>query len=341
MATYVVIQDIEAEDKLLGPLSLRQFLYAVITVVLGFVMFQVFPISPLLSIPFLPPALLFATLAAPFGRDQPSEVWLLAKIRFILKPRRRIWDQSGLQELVTITVPKKIERQLTDGLSQNEVQSRLKALANTIDTRGWAVKGMNTNIAANPAYFSSNSQRLFDMNALMPAVNPDAQVPIENDPLASYSPVAQQFTQMVAASDQAHRQQIMDKMDQIRVQQFTQDNLPAPTPAVPAAPVAQQAPVPAQNYVPASPVSSTTPQPTMPLPQPLVTSQQVAYGNTHILQPLQTQASPVAATDNSVTAPNQAAKMELAQNNDLNVATIARQANKNDGPQDEVVISLR
>ena len=28
MATYKVIQDIEAEDKLIGPLTLRQFIYA-------------------------------------------------------------------------------------------------------------------------------------------------------------------------------------------------------------------------------------------------------------------------------------------------------------------------
>jgi hypothetical protein len=109
MAQYKVLQDIEAEDKLLGPLSLRQFLYAVIALVLGFVMFQLFTVHPLLPIPLLPPAALFAVLAAPFGRDQPSEVWLLAKIRYILKPRRRIWDQAGLQELVTVTVPKKIE----------------------------------------------------------------------------------------------------------------------------------------------------------------------------------------------------------------------------------------
>lgn len=339
MATYTVIQDIEAEDKLLGPLSLRQFLYAVITVVLGFVMFQMFRVSPLLAIPFLPPTLLFATLAAPLGRDQPSEVWLLAKIRFILKPRRRIWDQTGLQELVTITVPKKIERQLTDGLSQTEVRSRLKALANTIDTRGWAVKGMNTNIAANPMYFSNNSQRLFDVNALMPAVNPAADVPVENDPLAAFNPVAQQFDQMVAAADQAHRQQIIDRMDQIRMQQFNQANPPAPTPQ-PIQPTAAQPVTPApvstpQAVAPTQPITQTLPS------QPLVTSQQAAYGNTHVLQPLSSSPTPTNPAADTVTAKDQAAKMELAQNNDLNVATIARQANKNDGPQDEVVISLR
>ena len=105
MATYKVIQDIEAEDKLLGPLSLRQFIYAVIVIVLGFVAFTLGQIQFLLVLPFIPPIMFFGLLAAPFGQDQSSEVWLLAKIRFMFKPRRRVWDQSGLSELVTVTAP--------------------------------------------------------------------------------------------------------------------------------------------------------------------------------------------------------------------------------------------
>src|SRR3954471_11615528 len=112
MATYKVIQDIEAEDKLLGPLTLRQFIYAAVVAVMGLIAFKLMPVSPLLAIPFLPPMIFFGMLAAPFGHDQPSEVWMLAKIRFFLKPRRRIWTQDGVQELVTFTVPKKVEKHL-------------------------------------------------------------------------------------------------------------------------------------------------------------------------------------------------------------------------------------
>ncbi len=39
MATYKVIQDIEAEDKFVGPLTLKQFIFACITVVLGYLSF--------------------------------------------------------------------------------------------------------------------------------------------------------------------------------------------------------------------------------------------------------------------------------------------------------------
>src|SRR5688572_2237225 len=109
MATYKVIQDIEAEDKLLGPFSLRQFIYLLIVAVTMFLGYKLASATIFLVIPLLPIVIFFALLAAPFGRDQSSEVWLLAKIRFIIKPRKRIWNQDGIQQLVTITAPKKIE----------------------------------------------------------------------------------------------------------------------------------------------------------------------------------------------------------------------------------------
>lgn len=109
MATYKVIQDIEADDKLFGPFSLKQFIFAGTAAGFAFLAFVVASKTVIYAaIPFLPFILVPAVLAAPLGRDQPTEVWLAAQIRFFLKPRKRIWDQSGLKELVTITVPKNL-----------------------------------------------------------------------------------------------------------------------------------------------------------------------------------------------------------------------------------------
>src|SRR5665213_2597510 len=107
MATYKVIQDIEAEDKILGPLTLRQFIYGLISIFFFYICFLCLTKhASFLLILFLPPALFTAFFTFPFGKDQPTEIWALAKIRFLFKPRQRIWDQSGIKELVTITVPK-------------------------------------------------------------------------------------------------------------------------------------------------------------------------------------------------------------------------------------------
>src|SRR5947209_164958 len=109
MATYKVIQDIEAEDKLVGPLSFRQFVYAGIAAICFYLSFLVITKhAAYIAIVFVPIGAFSGFFAFPWGRDQPTEIWALAKIRFLLKPRRRIWDQSGIKELVTITAPKKI-----------------------------------------------------------------------------------------------------------------------------------------------------------------------------------------------------------------------------------------
>ncbi len=310
MATYKVIQDIEAEDKLLGPLSLRQFIYAVIVVVLCYVVFRVFFIQPFLVAPFLPPIILFGVLAAPFGHDQSSEIWLLAKIRFFLKPRLRKWDQTGLQELVSITVPKRVEQHLTNGLDETQVKSRLEALAQTIDTHGWAVKGVDVNLYANPVYGTQSSDRLLGPTQVAPTAVSDLDITSSDDILdADNNQLAQQMSRMVDANDQAHRQAIMTRMDQIRGNQAAPPVTPAP--------------------VPPTPIAATPPPQTMP--------QQMAYGQTPILQPAAAPAPPSA----TVTQPTKPAILELASNDDLSVATIARQANKNSLDDGEVVISLR
>jgi hypothetical protein len=341
MATYKVIQDIEAEDKLLGPLSLRQFIYAVIVVVLGFIMFRLFLVNPLLALPFLLPAIFFAMLAAPFGHDQSSEVWMLAKIRFFLKPRTRIWDQSGLQELVTITVPKKIEHVLTNGLNETQVKSRLEALAQTIDTRGWAVKGVDVNLYTNPSYIANqSSDRLLEPQAIAPAQVADVAITATDDILdTTNNPLAQHMDQLVRAADETHRQQIVQHMQQIRDTQ-TQPVASQPTNNVPT-----------QPQIPAMPLPNTaqfTPQITPEDEQALLTkihaedNQDLAYGHTRILQTEAPAQKPIPTDTPPVTASSNPDILNLASNDDLSVATIARQVNKKDqSGNDEVVISLR
>ena len=210
MATYKVLQDIEAEDKFLGPLTLKQFILAAVALVCCYLS-VVFIAKGIwvLAFPLVPVIIVSGFLAFPWGRDQPTEIWLLAKIRFAFKPRVRIWDQSGMQELVKITVPKKIEEQLSDGLSQTEVKSRLRALADTIDSRGWAVKGVDMSTAAQMV--ADSSDRLVAASTL-PKVGGDdlaaggGIVDIFDDAKA------QRLDTQIVNSSQAHRQELVQTM---------------------------------------------------------------------------------------------------------------------------------
>jgi hypothetical protein len=362
MATYKVIQDIEAEDKLLGPMTLRQFIYAVIVAVMGFVAFRLSLTAWYLTLPFLPPMVLFAVLAAPFGHDQPSEVWLLAKIRFALKPRRRIWDQSGLKELVTVTAPKREEKHYSDGLSQKEVKSRLRALADTIDSRGWAVKNVNVNMINQFAYDGqdTNSDRLVDPSSL-PQEVPNYEVMPSDDMMdPQNNPAAQQLEQMMSASAQAHRRQVMAKMQQPDSQPQTTAGEPTndywfmhqPDPN--ALPSPGSAAFGTQTVLPQSEPLVNAGQPSadeQALLEKLRAQQQNFGGQYHhmkVINPLGQAPAPggnppakPAATASP--PPPDPAILDLAGNDDLNVATIAREAQRTrqkQPPKDEVVVSL-
>ena len=342
MSTYKVIQDIEAEDTLVGPLTLRQFIYAGIAAVclyLGFLC--VTKGAPWALIIFIPIAGVTGFFAFPFKQDQPTEVWALAKLRFLFKPRKRIWDQSGAKDMVTVTVPKKIERVLTNGLDQSEVQSRLSALAMTIDSRGWALKDPTVNMN-NPSSQLLSSDRLVAPSS-MPQQVSDYGIHASDDILdEAANPIAQHFDTMIDAASAAHHQQLVAQMQQ--------------SPTTPAAQPANS-----QWFVGQPAVSGFTQAPAIPqAAEPTAEEQALvekfkhensittpAYDHLkHVKTPEELLAEDAAlraasvSVKPAVTPANQAAIMNLAQNDDLDIATIARQAHKAD-ENGEVVISLR
>lgn len=380
MAIYKVLQDIEAEDKLVGPLTLKQFVFAGITIVIGFIQFKIITTAgpAAIKVPFifalLVPMLIFGFLAAPIGRDQPNDVWLLARLRFYFKPHRRIWDQNGMSQLVTITAPKRMEENLTNNLSQTEVKSRLQALANTLDSRGWAIKNVNVNLYGEPGYINDNTG---DDRLLAPSTLPQ-DVPITDIQAGEdifderTNPTAQHLNQMMQDSTQAHRQQVMQQAG---------INPAAANPGAGAPTAGSQAGVddsgtPVDYWFmnqpstpPAAPAGMSTfrtdkvvlpgsgdaavPQPTDDEKAFITTHHQAdeqAGWNNHMrkILPIEQQRAldaqkQAAQAKQTETAQPNPAILELASNDDLNVATIARQADRVSKGQDdsgEVVISL-
>lgn len=218
MAAYKLIQDIEAEDHILGPLTLRQFIYGLVAALMYYICFILLSKGVIvLLIIFLPIALLATFFAFPFKRDQPTEVWALAKLKFILKPKVRIWDQSGIKETVTITAPNRVEENLTNGLSHDEAKSRLKALALTIDSRGWAVKGMLESPEAIGE--TDNSDRLITPGSI-PRPVPDEIIPVV-DMFDNSSPQTQHIDGIIAENRKEHLKELTQKMQQEGQQKYT------------------------------------------------------------------------------------------------------------------------
>lgn len=384
MATYKVIQDVEAEDKILGPLTLRQFIYAGVAAIMLYLSYFVAThgLVVMLAV-FLPIAFIFGFFAFPWGRDQPTEIWALAKIRFMLKPRKRIWDQSGVKELVTITAPKQLDTSTVNHLSQTEVRSRLKALAETIDSRGWAIKNANLNAyAPKPLILQQpgTSDRLLEVNASPAPQVYNIDVQASDDMLdEKANPRAQRVDSMISASAKAHRQKLLDELR----------NEPSGKPEAPA------------NYwflnQPSRPVTAPSGSVTFntqvvtpgvdndvaddstvgPTPTAMPDEDEQAlvheldsrrdlspnasyYGHLRTIQPMSVQREqaakkaaeaahapkaaptpppPPTPPEPPVTPAKQAAILQLAGNNDLNITAIAHEANRSE-PNDEVVIKL-
>src|SRR5690349_6970336 len=94
MAVYKVPQDVEAEDKLIGPFSFRQFIYLIIVAISIAIAWGLSRLLLPLAIIPLPLILFFGALALPLKKDQPMEIYLAAVVSFYLKPRKRLWQPT-------------------------------------------------------------------------------------------------------------------------------------------------------------------------------------------------------------------------------------------------------
>jgi hypothetical protein len=360
------MQDIEAEDKILGPFTLKQFIFIIIDIILIVVAFRLAITQWLLAIPLLPPIALLSILAAPLGRDQPTETWLLAKIQFYIKPNKRIWNQTGVLDLVQINAPKKLEKHYTDGLDQQQVRSRLNALASTLDSRGWAVKNVAANMYSSPGYMSSTneSDRLVQASTL-PQTVPTILVAPEDDIMdAVNNPLAKQMDQMIRQQTQENRQRIVN---QIQNSSPASSNigvgstiLPTSTNVATANSSSSDEVVTFQSISVAPGSSTTAPSATSTVEEKALLEQihtdqrkndDVAY-HSHMKRLKTSQEiaederraalEKAKNTANApMTKPLSPATLELAKSDDLKVETIAKLANRHRPDDGEVVVSLR
>lgn len=342
MAVYKVPQDVEADDKLIGPFSFRQFIYLIIVTLAGVAAWGLYQLFPLLVIIPLPIIIFFGALALPLRKDQPMEIYLAAMVSFYLKPHKRLWDADGIESLIEITVPKTIEFKRTKNLSQVEAQERLGYLAEIVDSQGWAVRGRGVQ-APNSAM---NSDVYFEAQQV-------------EDVLDSGNTVAQSLEFMIGQSDAKRHQDMIDRMHQpptavpVPTVQPAQPQPAAPNPYdafISQQPIATPASVSDEVPLANSPMPNTNPPTFNPYPTDIQQSViqpigAVAPSANPVVPPV-AQPTPAAQTSTQTTSekPVSPGIMNLANNADLSIETIAREAHRireKEDMSEEVVISLR
>lgn len=196
MAEHKVPQDVEADDKLIGPFSFRQFVYLMVALGCGFVAFVFAQIAIPLAIIPAPVCIFFLIIALPLRKDQPTEIYVAALVKYFLKPKTRIWQADGEKPLVEISNPTIDEAPKIKDLAGDEVSRRLSFLSNLSDTQGWSTRGLsapinNTNLNDEFAINAVNAEDIMD------------------------SALSDSFDQLLDKSEQQIRQNAINQMNSV------------------------------------------------------------------------------------------------------------------------------
>ena len=206
MGQYKVPQDVEAEDKILGPLTFRQFIYAMIGAGWGVLCFATLRAVPALMV-FVgfPPTMLFLLLAF-YRRDgQNFEQLLIAMVGFFAASRRRAWVKEAVEETFHIE-PTKKKAEITQR-NPAEVISELEKLATLIDSRGWnEPQPTESTTIALPA--TAHEDRM-----VAPPPAPHAPDEVKTDMLdMQHSPLAQNLADLLRQAAEDVREEAMQQM---------------------------------------------------------------------------------------------------------------------------------
>lgn len=220
MGQYKVPQNVESEDRLLGPLTMKQFIYAIIGLGWGFLIWRILspggtaaiPIMLLLIVPVSGFMLLLA-----FGKreEQSFENYLIALIRFNVVPRKRIWLKDDFKGEVIIDAPPPPKPMAPTKEDIAHVHSRLQQLSLVVDTRGHA-KTPDVQLADQTNRAAEFSQRVFTPPELQKPIL-EGGVQEQDDVLATTEATAaqaQKVDELLQNQEYSIREEAMKKMTQ-------------------------------------------------------------------------------------------------------------------------------
>lgn len=133
---FKVPQNIDMEDKIVGPLTLIQFLYVLGGGMIIYLLFQTLYTSSiaLFVILSLPIALIALALAFLKIQEQPLSHFITAGLQFWQKPKMRYWHNIGESLPILKDAPRPKVTQIAPAKKQIE-KSNLEQLAYSLDTR--------------------------------------------------------------------------------------------------------------------------------------------------------------------------------------------------------------
>lgn len=130
---FQVPQNIDMEDKIIGPLTLIQFLYLLAGGVVDYLIFLSIGPSFVFWVIGLPIALISLALAFLKIQDQPLSYFVRAGLTYLSRPKIRLWQRQGLAPTVIFAAKKKTVIAPPPPKKRIE-KSELEKLAYSLDT---------------------------------------------------------------------------------------------------------------------------------------------------------------------------------------------------------------
>lgn len=135
---YKVPQKIDLEDRIFGPLTMKQFGYVfgggVIDYILFNTLYGLYGLTVFIIAAFVPTVIAFA-LAFIKVQDRPFGEFIISFLLFSLKPKVLIWGRTPDPAMKINKAPKKDHKIVPH---KKIVRSDLDALATIVDARGWS-----------------------------------------------------------------------------------------------------------------------------------------------------------------------------------------------------------
>ncbi|MFA5130148.1 MAG: PrgI family protein [Patescibacteria group bacterium] len=135
---FIVPQFIENEDKILGPVTVRQFILSLVSVFIAFIEYKI------LKLPyFIMSAVITVGIGATFGfvkvNGQPFHIFFLNFAQTMLRPNMRVWDKHPTDDELRLLIKPQTIAEPEDTSKTHKPRpgsSRLRDLSLTVNTGG-------------------------------------------------------------------------------------------------------------------------------------------------------------------------------------------------------------
>lgn len=130
---FKVPQNIDIEDRILGPLTMTQFVYAVVGFGVGYILYNVIP-APVSYAFIVPIAFFVVCLDFVKVNERPFQDFLKSALLFMFSPRQRYWHEGEEGADMSIEIYKAVKEEENDYQSKNISHNQISSLAKQLDT---------------------------------------------------------------------------------------------------------------------------------------------------------------------------------------------------------------